>query len=32
LKLFRPSMQVAIFWHGEGSHSFMLISHIFPAI
>jgi hypothetical protein len=30
VKLFRPSIQVAMFWHGEGSHSFMLISHIFP--
>jgi len=32
VKLFRPSIQVAMFWHGEGSHSFMLISHIFPTM
>lgn len=32
VKLFRPSTQVAMFWHGEGSHSFMLISHIFPTM
>lgn len=32
VKLFRPSIQVAMFWHGEGSHSFMLTSHIFPTM
>jgi len=32
VKLFRPSIQVAMFWHGDVSHSFMLISHIFPTM